>query len=163
MCAQFFLSVGQCLTPCELHACPLWVMRVHAPRLVIECDRNTDSKNKNIIGMLIRVHGPEISAAKRESMVSTIPRITPSQPSGPQFRLYKQMRSPPTSPATSTRIPVGLAGAWAGAWSGTASSPPGFSCARQDFMRLELIGNPEITNYQFNSKINKTLWGTAFC
>ena len=22
-------------------------------------------------------------------------------------------------------------------------------------MRLELIGNPEITNYQFNSKINK--------
>ena len=116
MCAQFFLSVGQCLTPCELHACPLWVMRVHAPRLVIECDRNTDSKNKNIIGMLIRVHGPEISAAKRESMVSTIPRITPSQPSGPQFRLYKQMRSPPTSPATSTRIPVGLAGAWAGAW-----------------------------------------------
>ena len=116
MCAQFFLSVGQCLTPCELHACPLWVMRVHAPRLVIECDRNTDSKNKNIIGMLIRVHGPEISAAKRESMVSTIPRITPSQPSGPQFRLYKQMRSLPTSPATSTRIPVGLAGAWAGAW-----------------------------------------------
>ena len=90
MCAQFFLSVGQCLTPCELHACPLWVMRVHAPRLVIECDRNTDSKNKNIIGMLIRVHGPEISAAKRESMVSTIPRITPSQPSD----LHQNPRGP---------------------------------------------------------------------
>ena len=44
----------------------------------------------------------------------------------------------------------------AGTWPGTASSPPGFSCARQDFMRLELIGNPEITNYQLNSKNSKT-------
>ena len=123
MCAHFFLSVGQCLTPCELHACPLWVMRVHARRLVIECDRNTDSKNKNIIWMLVRVHGPDIG------------------PGAVWLAAWLGLAGPGW----------GLAVAWLEPdWDLTGPSQPSTGQASRlaRFVRLQLIGNSKFTNYQ---------------
>jgi hypothetical protein len=52
-----------------------------------------------------------------------------------------------------------LAGAWPGPrrdLPGPRQQPTGIPVGPVRFIRLESIGNPEITNYQFNSKKNKT-------
>ena len=57
-----------------------------------------------------------------------------------------------------------LAGAWPGPrrdLPGPRQQPSGIPVSPARFIRLESIGNPGITNYQFNTKNSKTLCFTA--
>ena len=103
-------------------------------------------------------------------MFSTIPRIIPSKPSWPTVEVVQANEFKALLFAGAWPYLVGpgwgLAGAWpglAGAWLRLAGASPdpwqqprGIPVGPVRFIRLESIGNFQITNYQFNSKNSKT-------
>ena len=129
---------------------------------MIKCDRNNNSKSRNVIVMLIHVRGPDIGLAKRKSVVSTIPRNIPSQPSVPTVEVVQANELKAWLFAGAWPClggpGWGLAGAWpglAGAWlapgrdlAGPSQPPTGIPVGPVRFVRLQSIGNLKITNYQ---------------
>ena len=138
---------------------------------MIKCDRDNHSKNKNVIGILIHVRGPDIGLANRDSVFSTIPRIIPSKPSWPTVEVVQANEFKALLFAGAWPCLVGpgwgLAGAWpglAGAWltpgrdlAGPRQQPTGIPVDPVGFVRLQSIGNLKITNYQLNSKTAKNI------
>ena len=109
-------------------------------------------------------------------MFSTIRRIIPSKPSWPTVEIVQANEFKALLFAGAWRRLVvpgwGLAGACpglAGAWltpgrdlAGPRQQPTGIPVGPVGFIRLQSIGNLEITNYQLNSKTAKTLCFTMF-